>query len=634
MGESNRTNNRAEQRQKIKDDMRKLSSQDLIYIPAKRSFPVTEETPKKRTAAYCRVSTDDPAQTTSYELQKEHYEEEINKNPEWIFAGIYADEGISATSCKHRENFNRLIADCVAGKIDVIVTKSVSRFARNVVDCLTVVRKLAALNPPVAVKFETEGINTLDSTSEMILAVMAAAAQEESKNKSNSMIWSLEKRFEKGRFLTPVLLGYDHDDDGNLIVNEDEARTVRLMYYLFISGYKLSEIAKILEKLKRPTKLGKTKWSANTVRAVMQNERHCGNVLSWKTYTYDFWEHKKRKNKQDMPQVLKVDHHEPIVSHEIYDATQYKIAAEKYLKQSISMPALEVVLDGVLQGYVPVNLLWRGFSSDDYIEACNSAYENEPDADHAETLSEEFYLEGYQIVRSNFFNDSKKPKMTISKGQVRFNSVCLKKFEDVEYVELLINPVEKCIAVRPCDKDNPNAIRWGRLKNSKWVVTPKSCAGFAGPLFNIMSWSADCGYKLAGQFIEEGDDKLIVFDLAQPETTKFEQVEKVITAIDDDGNIITDPKTGEPISSVETYEEKILIVPDFWDVSFRSDCSASERGGFSLVKAKDRPDGWKIMSPAHIYRMSGNISEETISMVQREAEELLAELSDSLAIAE
>ena len=634
MGESNRTNNRAEQRQKIKDDMRKLSSQDLIYIPAKRSLPVTEETPKKRTAAYCRVSTDDPAQTTSYELQKEHYEEEINKNPEWIFAGIYADEGISATSCKHRENFNRLIADCVAGKIDVIVTKSVSRFARNVVDCLTVVRKLAALNPPVAVKFETEGINTLDSTSEMILAVMAAAAQEESKNKSNSMIWSLEKRFEKGRFLTPVLLGYDHDDDGNLIVNEDEARTVRLMYYLFISGYKLSEIAKILEKLKRPTKLGKTKWSANTVRAVMQNERHCGNVLSWKTYTYDFWEHKKRKNKQDMPQVLKVDHHEPIVSHEIYDATQYKIAAEKYLKQSISMPALEVVLDGVLQGYVPVNLLWRGFSSDDYIEACNSAYENEPDADHAETLSEEFYLEGYQIVRNNFFNDSQKPKMTISKGQVRFNSVCLKKFEDVEYVELLINPVEKCIAVRPCDKDNPNAIRWGRLKNSKWVVTPKSCAGFAGPLFNIMSWSADCGYKLAGQFIEDGDDKLIVFDLAQPETTQFEQVEKVITAIDDDGNIITDPKTGEPISSVETYEEKILIVPDFWDVSFRGDYSRSGRSDFSLVKAKDRLDGWKIMSPAHIYRMSGNISEETISMVQREAEELLAELSDGLVIAE
>ena len=634
MIDSTKTNNRAERRQKIKDDMKKLSSEDLIYIPARKSLPITEETPKKRTAAYCRVSTDDPAQTTSYELQKEHYEEEINKNPEWVFAGIYADEGISATSCKHRENFNRLIADCVAGKIDVIVTKSVSRFARNVVDCLTVVRKLAALNPPVAVKFETEGINTLDSTSEMILAVMAAAAQEESKNKSNSMIWSLEKRFEKGRFLTPVLLGYDHDEDGNLVVNDEEAKTVRLMYYLFISGYKPSEIAKILEKLKRPTKLGKTKWSSNTVKAVMQNERHCGNVLSWKTYTYDFWEHKKRKNNQDMPQVLKVDHHEPIVSHEIYDATQYKLAAEKYLKDSIPMPALEVVLDGVLQGYVPINLLWRGFSSDDYMEACSSAYENEEKSDASEILSDEFYLDGYQIVRSNFFNDTNKPKMTIAKGQVRFNSVCLKKFEDVEYVELLLNSVEKCIAVRPCDKDNPNAIRWGRLKNSKWVVTPKSCAGFAGPLFNMMSWSANCGYRLAGQFIEDGDDKLIVFDMAQPETTKFEQIEEVITAMDETGNVLSDPKTGEPISSVEVREEKILIVPDFWDMKYKRSAAKNGKRGFSMLQAKEQSGGWKIMSPAHIYRMSGNISEDTISKVQDEAINLMAEFENNIASAE
>ena len=365
----------------------------------------------------------------------------------------------------------------------------------------------------------------------------------------------------------------------------------------------------------------------------MQNERHCGNVLSWKTYTYDFWEHKKRKNNQDMPQVLKVDHHEPIVSHEIYDATQYKLAAEKYLKQSISMPALEVVLDGVLQGYVPINLLWRGFSSDDYIEACNSAYENETETEHTEPLSDEFYLDGYQIVRSNFFNDPGKPKMTISKGQVRFNSVCLKKFEDIEYVELLINSVEKCIAVRPCDKDNPNAIRWGRLKNSKWVVTPKSCAGFAGPLFNIMSWSANCGYKLDGQFIEDGTDKLIVFDLSMPETMQFEQVEKVITAMDDDGNVIADPKTGEPISSIVMHEEKIIIVPDFWEPVSKRNASIKGKRGYSCLQAREQSGGWKIMSPAHIYRISGNISAETIDMVQGEAEALIKEFENEAGMA-
>ena len=335
-----------------------------------------------------------------------------------------------------------------------------------------------------------------------------------------------------------------------------------------------------------------------------------------------------------MPQVLKVDHHEPIVSHEIYDATQYKLAAEKYLKDSIPMPALEVVLDGVLQGYVPINLLWSGFSSDDYMEACSSAYEHEEEAGETEKLSDEFYLDGYQIVRSNFFNDTNKPKMTIAKGQVRFNSVCLKKFEDVEYVELLLNSVEKCIAVRPCDKDNPNAIRWGRLKNSKWVVTPKSCAGFAGPLFNIMSWSANCGYRLAGQFIEDGDDKLIVFDLVQPETTRFEQIEEVITAMDEMGNVLSDPRSGEPISSVEVREEKILIVPDFWDMKYKRSAAKNGKRGFSMLQAKEQSGGWKIMSPAHIYRMSGNISEDTISKVQDEAINLMAEFENNIASAE
>ena len=225
----------------------------------------------------------------------------------------------------------------------MIVTKSVSRFARNVVDCLSVVRHLSSLKNPVGVRFETEGINTLDSTSEMILTVMAASAQEESKNKSNSMIWSLEKRFEKGRFLTPVLLGYDHDEDGNLIINDDEANTVRFMYYLYLLGHTPSEIAEILTLAKRKTKLGNTVWSSSTVRAVLRNERHCGDVLSWKTFTYDFWEHKSRKNNQDRPQVLEKDHHEGIVSHEVYDATQLKLESEKYMRHGIPIPTLEVV---------------------------------------------------------------------------------------------------------------------------------------------------------------------------------------------------------------------------------------------------------------------------------------------------
>ena len=249
-------------------------------------------------------------------MQKLYYEKEIKKNEDWEFAGIYADEGINGTSTKHHDGLNRMIADCEAGKIDLILTKSISRFTRNAADCLILSRKLKTLPNPVGIKFETENINTLDNTSEIILIVMAASAQEESRVKRDIMLWSLEKRFNNGKFLTPVLLGYDHDENGNLIINEDEARTVRFIYYLYLTGKSIPEIANILMEAKRTTKLGKTKWSANTVRAVMQNERHCGNVLGWKTYTYDFWKHKKKKNQQDMPQVLKVDHHKPIVSHE------------------------------------------------------------------------------------------------------------------------------------------------------------------------------------------------------------------------------------------------------------------------------------------------------------------------------
>lgn len=621
MEETQKYTNRAQRRQKIKESYKNKPENDLIYIPAKKQLPPSENAPKKRTAAYCRVSTDDPAQTTSYELQKEHYEEEINKNPDWIFAGIYADEGISATSMKHRENFNRLIADCEAGKIDMIVTKLVSRFARNVVDCLSVVRHLSSLKNPVGVRFETEGINTLDSTSEMILTVMAASAQEESKNKSNSMIWSLEKRFEKGRFLTPVLLGYDHDEDGNLIINDDEANTVRFMYYLYLLGHTPSEIAEILTLAKRKTKLGNTVWSSSTVRAVLRNERHCGDVLSWKTFTYDFWEHKSRKNNQDRPQVLEKDHHEGIVSHEVYDATQLKLESEKYMRHGIPIPTLEVVDDGVLKGFVPVNRLWSGFSASDYEEASLSAYETE-NIEAKDSLDDTFSLDGYEIVRSNFFSTGSKPLMTIAKGQVRFNSVCLKKFENVEYVELLLNSVEQCIAVRPCDKDNPNAIKWGKLKNSRWIVSPKSCAGFSGALYSIMDWEADCGYKLCGQYMCDDEEQVLFFDLSDPEITQYVPDEKACT----DTCRKSDDGADENKSESCTYQ-KVLIIPSSWENSFGR--KVSERGdiSFSLKKYKGN---WDVMRPSSVYRICGNITEETLEAVRRDGEKLLMTFRESI----
>lgn len=600
---------RSEQREKVKNTYHNLDDTGLIYIPAKRELPIPENAPKKRVAAYCRVSTDNVEQASSFEMQKLYYEKEIKKNGDWEFAGIYADEGISGTSTKHRDGLNRMIADCEAGKIDLILTKSISRFTRNAADCLILSRKLKTLPNPVGIKFETENINTLDNTSEMILIVMAASAQEESRVKRDIMLWSLEKRFNNGKFLTPVLLGYDHDENGSLVINEDEARTVRFIYYLYLTGKSIPEIANILMEAKRTTKLGKTKWSANTVRAVMQNERHCGNVLSWKTYTYDFWEHKKKKNQQDMPQVLKVDHHKPIVSHEVFEAAQVKLESEKYARKGMPLPSLDVIEAGVLKGFVPVNRMWRGFSGNDYCEASQSVYDMRHCDEECE-LSNTFTLNGYEIVRSQFFSTREKPQLTIAKGQVRFNSVCLKKFESVEYVELLFNSVEKCLAVRPCAADKPTAIRWGRLKDSRWIVSTKSCSGFSGALYSVMDWKADCGYKLCGQYISDGNEQMLLFDLSDPEITEFEKDTVVDMAKSNDGKVNEKEKV---------VYHKNMVIPDSWKTSFGRSSNIIR---FEFIHDKDN---WEVMRPASVFRMCGNITDNIMRRVHSEIDTLTAE---------
>ena len=200
-----------EQKRKIRERYVGLAEGELDVIPAIPAEDFYDETSRKRVAVYARVSTDDPRQTSSYELQKNHYTDMVNRRSDWDLAEIYADEGISGTSLQHRDAFKRMIEDCKAGKIDLIVTKSVSRFARNVIDCIGYVRDLKAMNPPIGVFFETENIFTLNANSEMSLSFIATLAQEESHNKSEIMNSSIEMRFKRGIFLTPVLLGYDQD---------------------------------------------------------------------------------------------------------------------------------------------------------------------------------------------------------------------------------------------------------------------------------------------------------------------------------------------------------------------------------------------------------------------------------------
>lgn len=630
-----REEQREQKRQRVQNN--NIDEKQRVVIPAEEIKSLRDETVHRRVCAYCRVSTDDPAQTTSYELQKQYYEELINNTPGWSFAGIYADEGISGTSLKKRDEFNRMIADCYAGKIDVIVTKSVSRFARNVVDCLTVVRNLAKLNPPIGVKFETEGFYSLDTTSELLLTVLSASAQDESRNKSNAMNWSLEKRFDNGNFLTPVLLGYDHDEDGNLVINPEEAITVRLMYYSYLAGFTLTEISQLLNELNRPSKKGNVNWNPSGVRQILKNERYCGNVLSWKTYTYDFWEHKKRKNKKNRKQVLEIDHHEAIVSHEIYEAVQVKLEMDKYLKDRRGFPTLDVVDGGALRGFVSVNRSCRGFTSEDYVSASESAY---PDGEPVHVKSRKdgkIYLDGFEIVRTQFFSMSEKPLMTISNGRITFNTNCLKKFEDVEYVELLFNSVERCIAIRPCDEGSPNAIRWGRMKEGRWVGTTRSISGFAAPLFSVTGWDRENKYRLCGQYLSDGENQMLIFDLSEPEIIRLVQKEiRVIrpegkapeeTADVDhrefvnaeEGQLAEDPPPDTEIEviSIET------CYPQSWEGRFGERQAERQNCWFERISCQGN---WEILRPAQIYMTAGGVSESVLEQVRVEAGRLINEM--------
>lgn len=316
---------------------------------------------------------------------------------------IYADKGISGTSTKHRAELNQMLTDSRAGKIDLIITKSVSRLARNTVDCITMVRNLAELRNPVGVFFESECIFSLNEDTNMPLSFLASIAENESRIRSRSMEVSLAQRLNGGLPLTPKLLGYSHDADGKLVINPDEAPTVKLIFYMYLSGYSSSHIAKTLEALGKRTFLGNSKWTSGTVIQVLRNERHCGDVLTRKTFTPDVISHKSKKNRGERQQSLYKGEHEAIVSRDDYIAVQHMINNAKYGGKSI-LPELRVIGSGVLKGFVTISPKWAGFKAADYLQASmiydSLDYKNEADI-FANQMKHVRPLKPYEIFMAN-----------------------------------------------------------------------------------------------------------------------------------------------------------------------------------------------------------------------------------------
>lgn len=310
---------------------------NVMVIPAKRQVGNNVkrgQKPKLRVAAYCRVSTDSDEQATSYEAQIEHYTEYISKNPDWVLAGIFADEGITGTNTKKRTEFNRMIDECMAGNIDMIITKSISRFARNTLDCLKYIRQLKEKNIPVF--FEKESINTMDSKGEVLLTIMASLAQQESQSLSQNIKLGLQYRYQQGHVQVNHnrFLGYTKDADGHLIIDPDQAEIVRRIYREYLEGFSMDKIAAGLERDGILTGAGKAKWHTSTINKILRNEKYMGDALLQKTYTTDFLTKKRIKNNGTVPQYYVESDHEAIIPKDIFLLVQEELVRRRVVRTS------------------------------------------------------------------------------------------------------------------------------------------------------------------------------------------------------------------------------------------------------------------------------------------------------------
>ncbi len=306
----------------------------MTVIPATRGLFAPagcSARPKRRVAGYARVSTESDEQFTSYAAQVDYYTQFIHRHADWEFVKVYTDEGISGLGTRNREGFNEMIRDALAGEIDLIVTKSVSRFARNTVDSLVTIRKLKEKG--VEVYFEKENIYSLDGKGELLLTIMSSLAQEESRSISENVTWGQRKRFSDGKVSLPYkqFLGYERGEKKGdpPVVNKEQAVLVRRIYSMFMEGRTAGAIAKILTEEGVPTPSGKALWRDSTVNSILQNEKYRGSALLQKCFTTDFLTKKRKINEGEIPQYYIENSHEAIIRPEEWDAVQDEIARRR-----------------------------------------------------------------------------------------------------------------------------------------------------------------------------------------------------------------------------------------------------------------------------------------------------------------
>lgn len=501
-----------QQRERVKQRVGSADTTNHTYYPAKENTQYVKTDEFQLVGIYARVSTDNPAQTSSFELQQKYYEDMVSRNPNWKLVKIYSDEGKSGTTIQQRPGFQEMIDDAVHEKLHLIIVKNISRFARNTVECLSTLRKLRAKK--VGVYFESEGIYSLNSDCHIALSTSANLAEHESRLRSRSMETSLRMRLDHGLPLTPELLGLMKDENGKLIVNPETKNIPKLMFYMYLYGYSTQQIADILKKLCKRSYLGNIKWTASGVARTLRNERYCGDVLTrkrFKEFAPDVDKQKTFKNMGEKPQSYYKDDHQRIISHDDFIAVQRIMNNAKFGGTSL-LPELRVIPEGLLKGFVIVHPKWGSFTKEDYINACKSVdSENYPDISEIAGEADTFDLRGYEIADFKLFDDQSLPAVTLGQKEIRFNQNCISDMSVGNYVELLIHPLKKELAIRPASQDNRYAVQWSKDSKKNGETRGIACKAFIDTLFAIMGWNIEYRYKLYGCIYHDDNDCAGIF---------------------------------------------------------------------------------------------------------------------------
>ncbi|MBQ7960179.1 MAG: recombinase family protein [Clostridia bacterium] len=624
MIDENKRQQRAEAVAKNKRRMHvEIDEDNYEYIPAEKQTDYYDNDVHQRVAIYARVSTGDERQTTSFELQQIYYKDFVDRHPNWTLVKIYADEGISGTSLAHRDQFNQMIADARAGKIDLIITKSVSRFARNVMITIGMVRELAEMKPPVGVFFESEAIFSLNEDSQMALSFQATMAEEESHTRSRSMETSLRMRLDNGIPLTPKLLGFTHDKDGNLVVNHDEAPTVKLAFYMYLYGYSTKQIAATLIALGRKSYLGNIKWTAGGIVQILRNERHCGDVFTRKTFTPNYRDHKSKRNTGQRPRSRYKNHHEAIVSRDDFIAVQQLLDNAKYRHNSF-LPELRVIDKGLLKGYVVINPRCAAFKEDDYLKASHSGYGEEgipsetSDTEvQVQVDTGDFDLRGFEVARMELFDTNNRPFITFSDRFIKLSAICTHKLGERNHIELLVNPITRKFAIRTTDEKNRQAVVCSKKSNK--VYTPKQIqiTAFYDTLFSLFGWNTDYRYRITGTMYEDGKEIAYIFDSANSEAfLKSYLVPK--GSQDGDGEYAA-------YHPLTPYGKRIRAIPESWTNNFGKQYYLHEQ---TLAELSNQSEAdWKLRIEGQLIETGKKINvtsfEELQSYIKQELGDLV-----------